>query len=39
MRMHEIFFTTKGLHRKGTEEVLEMMKVEKGVTFKDAVPS
>ena len=33
------FFTTKELHRKSTEEILEMMKIEKSVTFKDAVPS
>jgi tRNA(His) guanylyltransferase len=32
-------FTTKELHLKNTSEVLDMMKNEKGVVFKDAVPS
>jgi tRNA(His) guanylyltransferase len=32
-------FTTKELHLKSTEEVLKMMKTEKGVIFKEAVPS
>ncbi|OCL13950.1 hypothetical protein AOQ84DRAFT_74164 [Glonium stellatum] len=32
-------FTTEELHRKGMDEVLDMMKSDKGVIFRDAVPS
>lgn len=32
-------YTTRELHLKNTQQILEMMRVEKGVVFEEAVPS